>query len=89
MDHTPQTWIDERNAHYRQRRDLLLEALPDLGLTASIVPQGALYLWARVAALDGDDVEYCRQVRETAYVSVVPGAIYGAAGRGFVRLGSP
>ena len=42
-----QGWLAERNAIYQRRRDLVIEALPKLGLSAA-VPQAALYVWARI-----------------------------------------
>ncbi|HEC23161.1 MAG TPA: aminotransferase class I/II-fold pyridoxal phosphate-dependent enzyme [Chloroflexi bacterium] len=76
-------WIAGRNAIYQRRRDILMEALPRLGLSAT-PPQAALYVWARVDG--GDDVAYSEEALEEAHVSVTPGRIYGPAGRGYVRL---
>lgn len=87
LDHTPQDWIDARNEIYRNRRDMLLEAAPSMGLEVRTIPKGALYLWAVVKTHSGDDVAYCSEVLEKTGVSVVPGAVYGKEGRGYVRVG--
>lgn len=85
LETTPAEWIAERNARYGYRRDMVIEALPKLGLTMRTKPKGALYLWAAVD--EGDDLAYCKTALEQAYVSIVPGSIYGDAGRGYVRIG--
>ncbi len=76
-------WIRERNAIYQRRRDLVLEALPHIGLGAD-PPRAALYVWARV--LDGDDAAYAEAALEEAFVSVTPGRVYGRSGEGYIRI---
>ncbi len=79
-----QSWIAERNAIYRQRRDMAVSALRSLGLAVS--PQKAtLYLW--FPAPDGFlDVEFHEKVLAEASVSIAPGSYYGENGRGWMRL---
>ncbi len=76
-------WIDQRNAIYQHRRDMILAALPEIGLSA-IKRKGSLYVWAHVQA--GDGAYYAEQALSHAHVSVAPGEIYGAAGKNYVRL---
>ncbi len=79
-----QSWIAERNAIYRERRDMAVSALQSLGLKVS--PQKAtLYLW--FPAPDGfSDVEFHEKVLAEAGVSIAPGSYYGENGRGWMRL---
>lgn len=79
----PETWIDERNAIYQRRRDQLLAALPQIGLSAD-KPLGSLYVWARVD--NGDGTAYAESALTKACVSIAPGAIYGPGGGEYVRL---
>lgn len=79
----PQSWIDERNAIYQRRRDVLLAALPKIGLSAS-TPPGSLYVWARVD--HGDGAAYAESALMGAQVSIAPGSIYGPGGAQYVRL---
>lgn len=79
-----QTWIEARNAHYRRRRDLAVTALSAAGLEVR-VPQAAIYVWARLPA-GSDDVAWAADLLERAAVSLTPGSIFGAAGRGYIRL---
>jgi LL-diaminopimelate aminotransferase len=83
LTETPQSWIDARNAIYQARRDALLAACPSIGLSA-FKTSGSLYVWARVE--DGDDAAYVQAALEQAHVSLTPGAMYGPAGKGYVRL---
>jgi LL-diaminopimelate aminotransferase len=83
LDTTPQTWLYERNAIYQRRRDLILAALPDIGLEAK-KPLGSLYIWARV--LDGDGMWYAEHALTQANVSLAPGGIYGPGGVNYVRM---
>lgn len=88
LDQTPQEWLDERNRIYQSRRDRLMEALPEMGLTAH-KPKGSIYVWARVQ--DGDGGAYAEEVLTHAHVSIAPGAAYGPGGTQYVRfsLGVP
>jgi LL-diaminopimelate aminotransferase len=80
---TPQSWINERNAIYARRRDRILAALPDIGLSAQ-KPRGSLYVWAKVA--QGDGAQYAEEVLIKTGVCLAPGAIYGPGGEKFVRF---
>lgn len=84
LDHTSRSWIQERNAIYQERRDLLVEAMPAMGLKLKTIPKGALYMWANVP--NHDDVAYCRGALHEAGVSITPGSVYGQAGSGYVRF---
>jgi LL-diaminopimelate aminotransferase len=80
---TSQQWLQARNAEYARRRDLIMAALPKLGLQAQ-APVGGLYIWAKVP--EGDDLTYARHALERAHVSLVPGRVYGQNGQGYVRI---
>ena len=82
---TKQEWIDQRNAVYQQRRDHILDVLPQIGLRAQ-KPEGSLYVWARVVDNDLDGRQYAEQALLNAHVSVAPGEIYGPGGTQYVRL---
>jgi len=84
FEHTPLTWTAQRNETYRQRFQLVVEALDSIGLVADSLPKGSIYLWARVK--HGDDVAYCRSALHEAGVSLTPGAVYGKAGAGYIRM---
>lgn len=81
---TPQSWLDERNAHYQRRRDKIVETLPQISLELEQPAKGTLYVWARVKG--GDDVAYTERCLDMAGVSIAPGSFFGEDGRGYVRI---
>lgn len=83
IDNTPEAWIHDRNMIYQSRRDIILEALSEIGLEAA-VPKGALYVWARV--LEGTGSDYVEKALKDAHVSIAPGAAYGPSGNDYVRI---
>jgi LL-diaminopimelate aminotransferase len=79
-----QSSVAEMCGIYRRRRDTLVAALQAIGLEVS-PPKGTIYLWARVP--EGDtSASFTEKMLEGAAVVVTPGAAYGAAGEGFVRM---
>lgn len=79
-----QSSVAEMCAIYRRRRDRLVGALQAIGLDVS-PPKGTIYLWARVP--DGEtSASFTEKMLEEAAVVITPGAAYGAAGEGFVRM---
>jgi LL-diaminopimelate aminotransferase len=84
LNTVPESWIAERNERYAARRETLLAALPDLGLTAER-PRATLYVWARIT--DGrTDREYAASALAETCVSITPGSTYGAAGDHYLRF---
>jgi LL-diaminopimelate aminotransferase len=69
---------------YRRRRDLMIEALTEIGLSAT-PPRATPYIWARVP--DGHSSEsFAELALEEAGVVLSPGSSYGQSGEGFVRI---
>jgi len=60
-------------AVYRRNRDLLLEALPRLGLRSIAPPDGAFYIWADIAHLTDDSLSFCKQLLRDTGVATAPG----------------
>ena len=79
-----QECVREMCGVYQRRRDLLVRALRAIGMEVT-APKGTIYLWVPVP--DGyTSATFTAQVLEQADVVVTPGAAYGAAGEGYVRL---
>jgi LL-diaminopimelate aminotransferase len=76
--------VRELCALYERRRDVLVAALRAMGLAVE-PPKGAIYVWARVPQGE-TSATFTERVLEEAAVVVSPGAAYGAAGEGFVRM---
>jgi len=79
-----QAWLQERNEIYRQRRDVVIQALQQLEIETS-VPKASLYVWFKVPpGHTGDD--FAAALLEQAHVSLTPGSVFGPGGQGFIRL---
>ncbi len=70
-------------AAYRERRDVLVAGLNDLGLPTPM-PHGAFYAMTDVRSIDPDETTAATVLLEQARVAVVPGTDFLAPG--FVRL---
>jgi len=79
-----QDCIQEHNAIYQRRRDLVIEMLTNIGLEAR-VPKASLYVWAKVP--EGyTSMDFAADLLEKVGVAVTPGVGYGKNGEGYVRL---
>ncbi len=80
----PQDCIQEHNAIYQRRRDLVVDMLNSIGLEAKS-PKASLYVWAKVP--EGyTSADLATDLIEQVGVVVTPGAGYGQGGEGYVRL---
>ena len=84
------TATDELERHvamYRTNRDLLLKALPRLGLSRIAPPDGAFYLYVDVGHLTNDSLAFCKEVLEATGVAIAPGIDFDPVeGHRFIRL---
>ncbi len=79
-----QSWVEQRNQVYRNRRDTLVSGLRQIGFEVQ-EPQASLYVWCPVP--DGiSSVDFATQALEQAQVSFTPGVVFGPGGEGFVRI---
>ncbi|AYV47709.1 aminotransferase [Caulobacter flavus] len=81
---------DELEGHvavYRANRQLLLDALPSLGLTAIAPPDGAFYIWADIGHLTNDSLAFCERLLRDTGVATAPGLDFDPVeGRRFIRF---
>ncbi len=77
--------VAQMNAIYRRRRDLVCDALAEIGVEVSR-PKATIYIWAPVPAGFESAAEYCAHVLEESAVVISPGGAYGASGEGFFRI---
>jgi LL-diaminopimelate aminotransferase len=80
----PQDCIQEHNATYQRRRDLIIEVLNNIGFKAQ-TPKAGLYIWAKVPK-GYSSVEFAIDLLERVGVVVTPGTGYGKNGEGYIRL---
>jgi LL-diaminopimelate aminotransferase len=74
----------EMSAIYQRRRDLVCDALREIGVDVT-PPKGTIYVWAPVPAGHTSE-SYCELVLEESGVVVSPGGAYGPNGEGFFRI---
>lgn len=81
---------DELEGHvgtYARNRDLLLAALPALGLKRIAPPDGAFYLYADIAHLTDDSMGFCMQLLLDTGVATAPGIDFDPVdGHHFMRF---
>lgn len=83
------SFLQERNAAFKRRRDLVLAAINDADGLVAPKPEGAFYVFADCAALIGKtapdgseirtDTDFCAALLEAEAVAVVPGVAFGQA----------
>jgi len=74
----------EMSALYERRRDLVVDALHDIGVDVT-PPRGTIYVWAPVPE-GHTSASYCEMVLEESAVVLSPGGAYGPNGEGFFRI---
>jgi aspartate/methionine/tyrosine aminotransferase len=81
-----QTPVKETVETYRQRRDVLVKALNDIGWQVP-TPQATLYLWAKLPeSWAGNSQDFCLKLIAETGVALSPGSGFGAKGEGYVRF---
>jgi LL-diaminopimelate aminotransferase len=79
-----QSWLVERNEIYRQRRDIILAGLAEVGIQADR-PRASQYIWARTPA-GFTSAELATRLLEELGVSITPGTAFGPNGEGYLRI---
>ncbi|MGI9064997.1 MAG: pyridoxal phosphate-dependent aminotransferase [Pyrinomonadaceae bacterium] len=77
--------LETNRTAYRQRRDLLLAGLSELGLICEI-PAGAFYAFPDVSRVSSDSREAAEILLERAQVATVPGVVFGEHGESHLRF---
>jgi aminotransferase len=69
---------------YRLRRNFLVGALNDMGLTCHL-PRGSFYAFPSVAATGLNSRDFAVGLLQQEKVACVPGSAFGPAGEGYLR----
>jgi aspartate/methionine/tyrosine aminotransferase len=76
--------MEEYFKDLRERRDLLVKGLNDLGMKVE-APRATPYLWVEVPP-DFDDEDFVlNQMIDKAHVAFMPGSYFGLGGKGYFR----
>jgi len=80
----PVEFMAERNAAFRERRDVVVRGLREIGLEVE-VPKATFYVWATVP--EGfTSRDFCFQALNEINVWMIPGSMYGKHGEGYLRI---
>jgi len=82
---TPSDFLATSRVAYRERRDLLLAGLNEIGLACAL-PAGAFYAFPDVSSISKDSREAAEILLSRAQVATVPGVVFGPQGEGHVRF---
>jgi aspartate/methionine/tyrosine aminotransferase len=69
---------------YRHARSSLVNALCGLPGVQAALPDGAMYVFFRIAGVS-DSLEFCKRLVREARLGLAPGSAFGPEGNGFVR----
>jgi aspartate/methionine/tyrosine aminotransferase len=69
---------------YRRARSFLVDALCALPGVQAVLPDGAMYVFFRVAGVT-DSLDFCKRLVREARLGLAPGSAFGPEGEGFVR----
>jgi len=79
-----QTCVEDNRKVYKQRRDLLVEGLNNLGFDTE-KPLATFYVWAKVP--DGyDSLSFSKFLLDNAGIVVTPGVGFGKYGENYIRF---
>jgi LL-diaminopimelate aminotransferase len=78
-----ESWVPDNVRAFQDRRDALVAALAEGGLTAP-VPAATMYLWVPVPG--GASEPFARRALMEQGVVIMPGSALGAGGEGFFRV---
>ncbi|GHS94235.1 LL-diaminopimelate aminotransferase [Planctomycetales bacterium] len=85
LDHAEKIFT-EVNAVYKERRDLVVNALRAQGWTVNS-PQATVYVWAPVPEkYHGSSEAFATDLLEKTNVAITPGRAFGEGGEGFYRI---
>jgi aspartate aminotransferase len=82
---TPESEIAARREDYRQRRDLLVSGLNEVGLECA-PPAGAFYAFPNVEKIHKNSRAAAQTLLEEAHIATIPGSVFGAQGEGHLRF---
>jgi len=78
-------FIEENLAIYRQRRDLLVNGLNELGFDCAM-PGGAFYAFPSIKRFGKSSREVAARLLSEAKIATVPGNVFGPDGEGHLRF---
>ena len=71
--------LDAHVARYAVNRDVILDALPRLGVTTYAPPDGAFYVYADISPWSDESVRFCAELLQATGVAITPGVDFDPA----------
>ncbi len=81
----PASFMQERNAVYQKRRDVVIKGLKQCGIEIA-PPKATFYMWAALPKGVSNSKEWCLEVLNRVAVWMIPGSMYGQYGEGYFRI---
>ena len=81
----PTDFMVERNKMFQERRDVVVDALLDMGIEVDR-PKATFYIWAGLPKGVENSNEWCLKVLDEIAVWMIPGSMYGQYGEGYFRI---
>jgi aspartate/methionine/tyrosine aminotransferase len=79
--------LDGHVRTYARNRELMLDALPKMGLNRIAPPDGAFYIYADIGHLTNDSMAFCKRLLMDTGVATAPGIDFDPVdGRHFIRF---
>jgi len=69
--------FERRRAALKERRDFIVPALRELGLSVPVVPDGAFYAWIDVSKVCDSSWDYAFELMQRAQIALTPGRDFG------------
>ncbi len=82
---SPPLVVEEMRVLYQERRDLLINALRNIGWKIT-PPKAAYYVWAKIPKGFSGSMETAKAFLDKADIVVTPGNGFGEAGEGYIRM---
>jgi aspartate aminotransferase len=83
---TPASELASRLEQYRERRDLLVAGLNEVGLECP-PPAGAFYAFPNAEKINKKSRAAAQMLLDKAHIATIPGSVFGAQGEGHLRFG--
>jgi aspartate/methionine/tyrosine aminotransferase len=71
--------LEEHVLRYAKNRNVILEALPRMGITRVAPPDGAFYVYAEVGHITNDSKRFCTDLLNATGVAITPGVDFDPA----------
>ena len=83
---TPKEVIEKNNAIYKERRDVALKGLKELGWNIKTPIKGTFYLWLPIPPSFKSSSDFASAMLDKCGIVVPPGVGYGEYGEGYFRI---